>query len=787
MSCCPSEATLRLIGSDLLGDATFAGVEAHVEGCPECKANLERLVKEAPAKTALGPARAPGPGVLPAIPGFVVERELGRGGTGVVYLARETSLERDVAVKVVSGGPLADPQGRSRWLREARAFARVPHDNVVEIYRVDETEEWLFLVLEYVPGGTLGRRLSGPLPHRAAAGLAETIARTVAHVHGCGLLHLDLKPSNILLDGAPGSPWEQVAPKVSDFSIARLDGEPGATETVSAGPKGTPSYMAPEQVIGRRELIGPPADIYALGALLYHLLTGRPPFQAASVVETLDQVRHQDPVPPRRLDSSIPRDLETICLTCLQKDPTRRYATAHALADDLRRWLDGRPIAARPVSPPEKAWRWCRRRPVVAALTGTLALTLSAGFLSTLLLWQRAEAERRRAEADFRMANEVLSQIVEKSMPGDNYLQVFNPDSLIPALQQTRRRLLDVAARRPDHPVISRQMAFVDRSLGYALMNETRLDEARSHFDESLRCYESVIRHNPLDHAARDARIIALHGFAILAEGQKRPEESLGYLRLAVDAGEELVRLQPSAYSICLLAETRYKLVQFLTRRGDHEQARALMVANRRMLENVPVEAENARVAAWRVFVQLDLDRLSTESAPNLTSASWNDGSGHRDPLPRLASPDADRLPAQDWAKLALQALCSAAHPGIGSAQEPAAGYCLVVPLGLMASNQRHCGKLDEARRTADRMLALGRLLVARHPDQPAAHLALSEAYTQVYKNAYQTDDRAAIEQNMKLALDAALQAQALDPNDERVRFLVDKLQRKHKDLVSPQ
>jgi hypothetical protein len=615
MSCCPSEATLRLIGTDLLGDATFAGVEAHVEGCRDCQAVIERLANERPAEATPAPARVPGPDVVPTIPGFAVERELGRGGMGVVYLARETRLDRPVAVKVVSAGMPADPRGRRRWLAEARALARVRHENVVEIYRVDETEGGLFLVLEYVPGGTLKDRLAGPLPPRAAAGLTETIARTVAHFHERGLWHLDLKPSNILLAGAPSAPWDRVSPKVSDFGIARLDGEPGATETGPAGPRGTPSYMAPEQVTGRRDLIGPPADTHALGALLYHLLTGRPPFQGASTPETYDQVRHQDPVPPRRLNPKIPRDLETVCLTCLRKEPARRYATASALAGDLRRWLDGEPIQARPASPLEHAWRWCRRRPAGAALAGALALTFVAGFLSVLLLWRQAEAERRRAETESRTTNEVLSQVVQQTMLG-NPLEFIDPDRFISSLQQARRHLLAVAARRTGHPGVSRQLAFVDKALGYALMQEERLDEARPHLDESLRWYERVIRHDPLDHEARAFQINALRGLAEISETQQRPDESLGYFRRSVDACEEMVRNRPGAGALCQLAEARHALAAFLARRGDHEPARSLMAANRRMLENVPVDAETGEVVAWRVLVQSDFDRLGSRPAP---------------------------------------------------------------------------------------------------------------------------------------------------------------------------
>ena len=295
MTNCPSEAILQLIGTDAVGDATFARLEGHVEHCPRCQEVLEAATRAIPQESRAAPAWSD----LPTLPGLVIERELGRGGASVVYLAREPVLNRHVAVKLFPRNSLVDPHAREHWLAEARALSRVPHDHVVAIHRVDETEDWLALVIEYVAGGTLKDRSTEPLPPRDAARLTETIARAVGYFHTRGVCHLDLKPSNILLDGEPGAPWDAVSPRISDFGIARLEGEPGATETGANGPKGTPSYMAPEQVAARPGTIGPAADIHALGALLYHLLTGHPPFQGATSAETLDQVRHQDPVPPR--------------------------------------------------------------------------------------------------------------------------------------------------------------------------------------------------------------------------------------------------------------------------------------------------------------------------------------------------------------------------------------------------------------------------------------------------------------------------------------------------------
>src|SRR5271157_4276443 len=275
---------------------------------------------------------------------------------------------------------------RKRWLSVARCVTRVHHPNVVKFYDAGEADGWLYLVLEFVPGGSLKERLRGPLPPRAAAELMRPVAAAMTAVHTAGLLHLDLKPSNILLDSAHDAPWQDAAPKVADFGIARSLADRDASATSLAGPWGTPSYMAPEQATASRADVGAAADIHALGAILYELMTGRPPFQGTSALETLDQVRGQKPVPPRRLNPKIPRDLETIALKCLEKNPSRRYSSAEALADDLNRFLEGRPIKARPVSPIEHAWRWCRRQPVIAALAATLFLTAIGSFLGLLAL-----------------------------------------------------------------------------------------------------------------------------------------------------------------------------------------------------------------------------------------------------------------------------------------------------------------------------------------------------------------------------------------------------------------
>jgi tetratricopeptide (TPR) repeat protein len=310
---------------------------------------------------------------LPAVSGYEILSELGRGGMGIVYQARQCSLRRLVALKMILAGLHTDPTARLRFRTEAEAVARLSHPNIVQIHEVGEAAGRPFLCLEYLDGGSLREKAAGtPQPEREAAGLVETLARAVHYTHQHGILHRDLKPTNVLLAGDGTA-------KISDFGLARIvDGDLGPTCTESM--LGTPSYMAPEQAAGDRGKVGPPADAYSLGAILYELLTGRPPFQGSSPLHTLEQARTQEPVPPRRLRRSLSGELEAICLKCLEKDPARRYASAEALADDLRCFLDGQPVRARPIPFYRRLWRSARRRAAPAAWA------LSAAALACLLL-----------------------------------------------------------------------------------------------------------------------------------------------------------------------------------------------------------------------------------------------------------------------------------------------------------------------------------------------------------------------------------------------------------------
>src|SRR5262245_5559208 len=432
---CVNDEDLRAFLLGELPERVSGAIARHLESCVDCETAARRLDTLTDPiirclRQALSPSRnsettvfsvtpdtgedhaTPIPTDLPGTVGsYTILHELARTGTSVVYKARQTHPDRLVALKMILGGTHAGLERRSRFLAEADAIARLRHPNIVQIYEVGQHDDVPYLSLEYVEAGSLDERLNGaPLPPHPAARLLETIARAVQYAHQCGVVHRDLKPANILLrrkfdlpDPRSQTPnpkaerggasdlgfgiWD-FEPKVSDFGLAR-HGRPELTATGAI--LGTPSYMAPEQATGDNRAVGPAADVYALGAILYELLTGRPPFRGATVLETLEQVQKQEPVLVRQLQPKVPRDLETICLKCLQKEPARRYGSAGELADDLHRFLEGRPIQARPVGRLERGWRWVRRNPALAAATFTTASPLPAATLVSLVFAVRAD------------------------------------------------------------------------------------------------------------------------------------------------------------------------------------------------------------------------------------------------------------------------------------------------------------------------------------------------------------------------------------------------------------
>jgi WD40 repeat protein len=363
---------------------------------------------------------APPAGIMP---GYALLRELGRGGMGVVYEARQVSLGRVVALKMILAGGHAGQAALARFRTEAEAIARLQHPHIVQIHEIGEHDGLPFFSLEYCSGGSLAQKLSGtPMQPMDAAALIEPLARAMHAAHSKGVIHRDLKPANVLL--VPLAAGESVGvkglgvPKITDFGLAKKLDEAGHTGTGDV--MGTPSYMAPEQAGGRLAEIGPACDTYALGAMLYECMTGRPPFRAATPLDTVLQVVTDEAVPVRRLNSLVPRDLETICHKCLHKEPAKRYATAAALADDLARFQRGEPIAARPVGHLERLMKWARRRPAAAALTAVSAAAIVAvvggSLVFTALLADERDKARLLAEQETRARTKADDQLARAEL-----------------------------------------------------------------------------------------------------------------------------------------------------------------------------------------------------------------------------------------------------------------------------------------------------------------------------------------------------------------------------------
>jgi len=310
--------------------------------------------------------------------------EVGRGGMGVVYRARQVSLNRTVALKMILAGQLASEDDVKRFYTEAEAAANLDHPGIVPIFEVGLHRGQHYFSMGYVEGESLGRKIAkSPLPPREAAKIMVQVTGAVAYAHEHGVIHRDLKPANVLID-------QDGQPRIVDFGLAkRVEGDSDLTKTGQI--MGTPSYMSPEQATGSLDEIGPATDVYSLGAILYTLLAGRPPFRSANVCDTLDQVKSQAPVSPRHLHSAVPRDLETICLKCLEKERHRRYASAQGLSEELQRYLNGQPILARPISRTARVWRWCRRKPLTASLIAASAIFM----VSVIVLLQYISYTRR--------------------------------------------------------------------------------------------------------------------------------------------------------------------------------------------------------------------------------------------------------------------------------------------------------------------------------------------------------------------------------------------------------
>jgi len=542
--------------------------------------------------------REPGTGKFPSVANYEILGVLGSGGMGVVYKARQLSLNRIVALKTILTGAIGNTVALARFRQEAEAVARLQHPNIVQIYEVGEAQGQPFFSLEFVDGGSLDRRLNGtPLAARQAAQLVETIARAIEAAHQRGVIHRDLKPANVLLaldsqaqmPAADSKDFTNLAtvhmplataiPKITDFGLAKQLGS-GSDLSRSGAVLGTPSYMSPEQADGRGREIGPASDVYSLGAILYEMLTGRPPFRAESALDTMFQVVHHEPVPPRQLQPKVPLDLETVCLKCLEKEPRNRYASAAALADDLHRFVNGEPVLARPVSKLEQFQRWGQRNPLVAGLAGALLLVILTGLaVSWYFAWQ-SQVRAREAETNALLANrraEEASAAFKQSLDFMNGVagdllegsELPRMSALNPLRDKIKDQYLKLLEQHGDDPKVRQEAAGIYTRLGRLDHAIGRKEQALEHYRKAQTIYGELAREDQREPALR-RQLMDIHlRRGMLLDDTDKVEPARAEYALALEQLKNLAELEPKPEYKLLEAEVLHNQGVLYSRRSQ--------------------------------------------------------------------------------------------------------------------------------------------------------------------------------------------------------------------------
>jgi serine/threonine-protein kinase len=689
---------------------------------------------------------------------------------GVVYKARQEGLDRLVALKMVLAGAHADALQLARFHTEAQAVARLQHPNIVQIHEVGAQDGLPYFSLEFVDGGPLDKRIGGKSqPPREAAQLVATLARAIHCAHERGIIHRDLKPANILMTA-------EGVPKITDFGLAkRLEGD--SSQTRSGTIMGTPSYMPPEQARGDLNAVGPKSDQYALGAILYELLTGRPPFLAASPMETVMQVTRSEPVPPSRLQAWVPRDLETICLKCLQKEPSRRYNNCFELAEDLDRFLAGEAIRARPVGAIERTWRWCRRNPRVALLTAAVfsLLVLGVAFSSVaavVIKRERDQKERQREAADTaRVAAERARRAADDARRISDEqvaLALETVQTLIhkvqdqigntPQTQQLRKDLLATAAdglkkigqhaRGTSSTDVAYSMAAVEMKLGSVFRGLGETEEAFGHVRA---CHQINLAQAKAHPDSERAKRNLAASYTVLAEMslelRRDPKSSLENYRKALELRQEVFASPHGTPDPELRKRDEQALAETYTRVGasyyDMGDLRPALEEFRKALE---LREGLARAHPDDGILQ-DLAR-SSQAVGEVSL--------------RLGQDEEGQKALKECLK--LRERLSRAHPN-----DLGLKYELAKWLGALGEIvSQHFGEWDEARRHNQRWVDLMNELSSLDPKNVEYRVGLGTAYYQLASSALKLGDARAADANFRESLRIRRARADAEPNNAR-------------------